>query len=838
MANGTPQSYRHLRIDGFGGAARFSSRLRVPGKRVPALNRQAHAGELRADLQGLEAAYQAEAAEWQPWEHIREKGLVLEIESVPGQGVDPTTLERKTYGFQLLNVRGGQGPGGIATQFSTWFVPDGRLQEFERLLAQYEGKTGDKGHRPLVDSIAHLRRAAAAQLWTEAEPWPADPAPFWFECWLRAPDAGTRDRVLAQFLTEAERVGIRPGTAYLRLQEHTIVMAFGTPQQFAASSALLACLSELRRGRDISFFIDALSVEEQAAWAADLSRRITPPPDDLAICLLDTGVNRGHPVLTGVLAEGDNQSIKPAEWGSGDDHPGDGHGTPMAGICLLGDVAAELAGGDALVPPAVLEAVKIVPPVALRNADEKAAAAYTAQGVAAAELHRPGRRRVWCMATTMDGPNMGIPSAWSAEIDQLAAGTDRDDRAPRLILLAAGNVPQNLWRTYPDGNFATSPQNPTQAWNALVVGGYTTMTGDPQLRAPNPPLVPPGSLAPCSPTSRSWSDNQWPYRPDVVFEAGNAERPPPGSDPLVRPDLQPLSLSADFLNGAFCSFGATSAAVAEGANFAARIRRQYADYRPETVRALICHSAQWTDEMWAQTDANRSLKQRCQQLLRTVGYGMPSLRDALETARSRVTLIAERALQPFHRTEGRVAPYQMDVFSLPWAGKVLTTHPEAVVRIKVTLSYFIEPNPGNRGYTSIYRYAGCQLRFRVSDPGQTRDDLVSAVSAAAQEPPEEGQEAVEAARFPRDPRWQIGPQAATRGSLHSDLWIGTAAEAADMRHIAIYPMTGWWKTRPGQGRVEATQPYSLIVTVESLTEDLDLYAEIAAAVAIANPVAV
>ncbi len=321
-----------------------------------------------------------------------------------------------------------------------------------------------------------------------------------------------------------------------------------------------------------------------------------------------------------------------------------------------------------------------------------------------------------------------------------------------------------------------------------------------------------------------------------MFEAGNAEKPPPGSDPLVRPDLQPLSLSADFLNGAFCSFGATSAAVAEGANFAAHIRRRYADYRPETVRALICHSARWTDQMWEQTDPDRSPKQRCQQLLRTVGYGIPLLRDALETSRSRVTLIAERALQAFHRIEGRIAPYQMDVFSVPWADRTLTGHPDTKVRIKVTLSYFVEPNPGNRGYTSTYRYAGCQLRFRVSDPGQTRDDLVSAVSAVAQESPEEGAEPLEAPRFPRDSRWQIGPQAATRGSLHSDLWVGTAAEAADMKHIAIYPMTGWWKTRPGQGRFAASQPYSLIVTLESLSGELDLYTEIAATVAVPNPI--
>jgi hypothetical protein len=240
--------------------------------------------------------------------------------------------------------------------------------------------------------------------------------------------------------------------------------------------------------------------------------------------------------------------------------------------------------------------------------------------------------------------------------------------------------------------------------------------------------------------------------------------------------------------------------------------------------------------MWAQIDPDPRLspRQRSQQLLRTVGYGMPVLRNALATSRSRVTLVAERELQPFHRVDSRIGPFQMDVFTVPWADQALMGSPDAQVRIKVTLSYFVEPNPGNRGYTSVYRYAGCQLRFRVSDPGQTRDELVSAVSAATQASDDDEEERVEPVRFSRDPRWQLGPKAATRGSLHSDWWVGTAAEAADMKHIAIYPMTGWWKTRVGQGRFEARQPYSLIVTLESLGADIDLYTEVAAAVAIPN----
>jgi hypothetical protein len=49
-----------------------------------------------------------------------------------------------------------------------------------------------------------------------------------------------------------------------------------------------------------------------------------------------------------------------------------------------------------------------------------------------------------------------------------------------------------------------------------------------------------------------------------------------------------------------------------------------------------------------------------------------------------------------------------------------------------------------------------------------------------------------------------------------------------MSHIAVLPITGWWRTRPSQRRVEAQQNYALIVTLEAANRELDIYSEIAA----------
>jgi hypothetical protein len=79
-------------------------------------------------------------------------------------------------------------------------------------------------------------------------------------------------------------------------------------------------------------------------------------------------------------------------------------------------------------------------------------------------------------------------------------------------------------------------------------------------------------------------------------------------------------------------------------------------------------------------------------------------------------------------------------------------------------------------------------------------------------------------------------QQVQRGSIHSDVWEGSAAELLSMKHIAVFPLTGWWRTRPKQGRADARIKYGLVVSLEAENPALDIYTEIANQVAI--PIAV
>jgi hypothetical protein len=57
--------------------------------------------------------------------------------------------------------------------------------------------------------------------------------------------------------------------------------------------------------------------------------------------------------------------------------------------------------------------------------------------------------------------------------------------------------------------------------------------------------------------------------------------------------------------------------------------------------------------------------------------------------------------------------------------------------------------------------------------------------------------------------WVLGPILRSKGSLYSDIWRGTATALAERRHIAMYPVGGWWKERPQLDRGNDKVRYAL-----------------------------
>jgi hypothetical protein len=106
---------------------------------------------------------------------------------------------------------------------------------------------------------------------------------------------------------------------------------------------------------------------------------------------------------------------------------------------------------------------------------------------------------------------------------------------------------------------------------------------------------------------------------------------------------------------------------------------------------------------------------------------------ALLSTRNDLTLIVEDELQPFHRDGAAAKTRDMKLHRLPWPKDQLEALGDAHVELRVTLSYFVEPNPGEREWTRRHRYASHSLRFRVKMATENVDEFRARINQAARD---------------------------------------------------------------------------------------------------------
>ncbi|MGH8932738.1 MAG: hypothetical protein ACRDZO_19480 [Egibacteraceae bacterium] len=102
-------------------------------------------------------------------------------------------------------------------------------------------------------------------------------------------------------------------------------------------------------------------------------------------------------------------------------------------------------------------------------------------------------------------------------------------------------------------------------------------------------------------------------------------------------------------------------------------------------------------------------------LVRRYGMGIPTLDRVLRSAANELVLVAEDTIHPFANGKLR----EMHLYELPWPLEELEQLGETLVRLRVSLSYFVHPNPSRRGWAPRFRYASHGLRFDVKRPTES-----------------------------------------------------------------------------------------------------------------------
>jgi len=783
MSDPNESTHKHFILKGFTNTERFirprQSFEKVP---IPMQDRRRHGTALLGQIEAIKPAF-ASAREIQENAGLEGGfGLQVEFESFPDIELAFESLARECSGIELLNARHDE-----QRTYATVFVPDGKLVHFENLIRDYLAEKRDRAgrlrdHKNLINTIQQVRLASLRALWTDDPAvFPAtDEESFWWEVWL--PIRTDRTASIETFRRLAEAQGFQVAPGELEFPERTVLLVYGSTRKMARSIMTLNSIAELRRAKETASFFDELPPEEQPAWLDELLGRCRFPErgeQPPYVCLLDTGVTKGHPLLAPALSDSDLHTVNPA-WGTEDNQ---GHGTAMAGLSLAGDLTDVLDSNEPIEIGYRLESVKLLSTDGGNPGDSRHHGYLTAEAVARPEITAPDRRRIFSMAVTAkDNRDRGRPSAWSATLDRLAADVDGDGAAPRLLVVSAGNINDpNSWAESPYSNSSDGIHDPAQAWNALTVGAYTNLVHITEANtADYQPIAPVGGLSPFSTTSSSWQ-SQWPLKPDVLFEGGNAAKNSLGA--VWMPSLSLLTSYHLPRERLFSTANATSAATALAARMAAQIMAVYPDLWPEAIRGLIVHSAEWTDAMKRVfLPEPRPSKHAYAQLVRHCGFGVPDLGRALWSVSNSLTMVVEAYLHPFER-QGQKQPTlrDMNLHRLPWPLAELEALGETQVEMRVTLSYFIEPNPTVRGFRSRYRYESHGLRFDVKRPYESEDDFRARINAAARD------EETGSRTRGVDSGWLIGPQNRHKGALHSDIWRGSAADLASRGTIAAYP---------------------------------------------------
>lgn len=802
-------------LDNTGETFAFTSPKSARPKALPCRNRYEHGEKIRREFQ---ACFQHSSKSQQAIAIRKNEGTYIEIRGLENYTLTSKSLENLQQGIRLCNIRN---DGNV--EIATVFIPQGKEVVFLKKIDSYLTEDTDAGkpkNQNLIDSIESVKRAVIESFWfglkddlpIENEKW----CEVWFRCNERNEDIGSQVEGIFYTLNALE---IKYKNDYLHFPERIVLLLEINQHKFEHLLYYCENILEFRLTPEPNNFFESLTGVEQKAWVSDLLSRIesnntTVPNDNLNICILDTGISIHNPLLIPFIQEKSLYTVN-HEWAVDDVV---GHGSEMAGVALFGNLKKCLVGNRTINIQHSLESVKILPDRGSNSSDLYGA--ITEQAVLLPKIDEPNTNRIYCMAVTADkyGNYDGSPTSWSAAIDSITSGVI--DNEKKLFFISAGNVKTTELSSiqYPESSINHSVESPGESWNAITVGAFANDIFDHEdYNTPIEIVADVNELSPYSSTSLSW-DKRWPIKPEILLDGGNMIST--GDDYSNSVDLSLLTTSHRPLNHLFSYIWGTSAATAKAAWMGAKILEEYPNMWPETVRALLIHSADWTDKMKAQFLGNERSKTALRRLLRCCGYGIPTLEKALQCYSNSINMIIESEIKPYCKKNSSYSINEMHLHKIPWPNQVLESLGETKARLKVTLSYFIEPGPGEVGWKDKYRYPSCGLRFDVINSNETLEDFEKRINKKmrSEELDDRGDGS------PRD--WFLGVHNRDVGSIHSDFCESMAIELKDTEYIAVYPITGWWKERGYLKKFDERLRYSLIVTIETPGTEADLYTEI------------
>jgi hypothetical protein len=690
---------------------------------------------------------------------------------------------------------------------ATVYLPISKRRWLNDKLDKYNDPTKDtsKGNprgASLIDDINSIQRASLESFFINRAEYTqiGSTEKNWYEIWVDNSSEG----IIQDTYNKINNLDIEISDKYITFKLVVVFLIHANLNELEKLPQALNYLSEIRLFKQPSILLTGNPIEHQE-WTDLLSMSIKDNSDENSpvIGIIDTGVNNEHRLIKPFLSD-DNIGCLLQNTDSTDQ---DGHGTGMSGICLFGDMTNLIYQRGADIP--INHRLASVKMYSKYSTEADAKELYGVRTENAVEMLEEMNASIFCMAITENDENCsGVPSSWSADIDKILYHGGRCDR---IMLISAGNI-SNLedltQENYRDNCIKHKAQSPSQSLNAITIGAYTEKVMDSQYGNEGEPIAPCGEISPYSRTSCEWDSKR--NKPDIVMEGGNVLKHD-RFGAYITTDLNLITTSND-LRASFQIFNATSAATALASKLVARIKATYPQLSALALRALLVHSAEWNENMKAIDKANR---------MSMYGYGVPSEDRALNSNNYYATYIFENAITPYDSGSGDSLKYAgFQLYDLPWPIDLLQDMGGEQVTLKITLSYYIDPAPGEKGRLNRYRYHNALLNFDLKAPTESIEGFIARNNKLEESPSIPSQRT--------SSRWAVGVKKRKMETVQSD-WIEcTAAELADCGQIMIYPGAGWWKEQK-LNHIDNRIKYALIVSIQ--TKETPIYTAVQQAIA-------
>jgi len=415
-------------------------------------------------------------------------------------------------------------------------------------------------------------------------------------------------------------------------------------------------------------------------------------------------------------------------------------------------------------------------------------------------------------------------SIWATEIDLLSYSEDV------LFIQATGNILQRTGqpsnpgilehyqkqRKYPNYLVESCSRiaNPAQSLQALTVGSISTEYYRDKNRCSIAPSQCPSSF---TRTGFGLWDS---IKPEVVEFGGdfavNGGNPPA----LTTPEqICPSLVRSTLYGGPVCARDAvgTSYSTPKVTHIAAHLEALFPSRETLLYRALIVNSARWPE--WAEKVA---VEER-PDIVRAIGYGIPSLERATQNSASRITLITEKPYE--------IKAQEGFIFGIPIPNEIRRPGGDYKIRIDVTLSYSAEPRrtrKARRGYLGVW----------VDWKSSKRNETFETFRARALKDIESQSEG-DAGTF----SWTLGGKrqrdgatdgvSRNNGTVQKDWAIVDSYELPEIFGVVVRGHKGWDSLNK-----EAVAKFALIVSFEVLHAELPVYSLIEQALEVENRVPV